>query len=243
MVVVISLTMSAIIGAVIYLFVSTKTFGRMFEIVVGYTIYYAMTIPGIWKIKFDYQSSRYTDNYVIVANHTSFMDTMLLMCLPINKKYMMARLYGNIPILSWLCTSSGYIKVAREDRSTTDTAVARAISAVKDGSSIVMFPEGMRNHCQYPLLPLKSGAFRVANSANIKVLPVIISGGYEAYGRGRYVRPANITVTVAAPYSVYRAMQGSVHGSIDDAMDKYMSLVNRYHSSPCRKYKTKDNRR
>ncbi len=64
-------------------------------------------------------------------------------------------------------------------------------SALKLGSSVIIFPEGTRNHTQ-TLRTFKGGAFRLATEQNVPVVPIIINGTGAIVSKG-----SNVSKTLA----------------------------------------------
>jgi len=69
------------------------------------------------------------------------------------------------------------------------------VRLLQDGHAVMIFPEGERSH-DGTLGRFKPGAFRLAATLNVPILPVTITGGHESWPRGRILpRPANISIT------------------------------------------------
>jgi 1-acyl-sn-glycerol-3-phosphate acyltransferase len=123
----------------------------------------------------------------------------------------MAKKYTKIPIFGWNCRSCGHVLVDKTDKSTTNTAVELAIKSMRDGTSLVLFPEGRRSSDPYTMLPFKTGAFRIAQQTNIPILPITIKGSGKALPVGGYCSPANIEIVIGEP--VY------IHNNYDNIKD------------------------
>ncbi len=74
--------------------------------------------------------------------------------------------------------------------------------ALKEGSSVIIFPEGTRNP-DSQLKPFKSGAFRLAVEQGVPVVPVIIDGTGEIVSKGsnitKTLEKKSVTVTFLDP--------------------------------------------
>lgn len=186
-------------------FVNDKTFSRIYEII-GNLLIYFMTVPGFWTLKVrDKRADKSWDKqqYIIIANHVSFVDTMLMFMFPLKKKYMMAHILTKIPIFGWLTKSAGYIYVDKNKPEINKDAVSRAIEAVnKDNCSFVIFPEGQRGLKPYNLENFKTGAYRIAYNTKIPILPVTFKGTAEAMPIGGLVNFSDIEIIINEPFYV-----------------------------------------
>jgi 1-acyl-sn-glycerol-3-phosphate acyltransferase len=112
-------------------------------------------------------------SYVIVANHQSLVDIYVLYGHLRDIKWVMKKELRAIPVLGAACEAMGHIII---DRSNTEAAVQSINDArahIRDGISIVFFPEGTRSR-NGELGTFKKGAFRLAQELGIPVLPLTI---------------------------------------------------------------------
>ncbi|HET8622787.1 MAG TPA: lysophospholipid acyltransferase family protein [Gemmatimonadales bacterium] len=113
--------------------------------------------------------------YVVVANHESFADILLVSHLPWEMKWLSKAELFRIPVLGWLMRLAGDIPVRRgEGRSAVEALQAcRRVLAGK--VSVMIFPEGTRS-VTGEMLPFKDGAFRLAVDAGVPILPLALRG-------------------------------------------------------------------
>ncbi len=214
---VISVLISFISCIIVYPFIDQKTFARLFEKVCGYIIIYSMVIPGFWKIIIkDYRQNPTWDEkrYVIIANHISFIDSLLGILIPLKKKYMMARIFTYIPIFGWITKSAGFVFVDNKDKTTLYDAVDKAVNSMKDGCSFMLYPEGKRTHGN--LEKFKTGAYRIAQKTRVKILPLCLKGTNVAMPIGGIVSTATIEMHIGEPFYVndgWNSIQESINKS------------------------------
>jgi 1-acyl-sn-glycerol-3-phosphate acyltransferase len=113
---------------------------------------------------------------VIVANHQSFADVVTFGSI-FPKRTVSAgkREIGRIPVFGWFYRLSGNLIIDRETaRRAHDSLEAAARQMQEERISVWFMPEGHRNP-DAELLRFKSGAFRLAISAGVPVLPVVAS--------------------------------------------------------------------
>ena len=85
---------------------------------------------------------------------------------------------------------------------------------IRDGKSVVMFPEGTRSQ-DTQLLPFKRGGFLLALKAGVPVIPVTIngSGRVNPAGRTRIYRGA-INITLHPPLTTTIISRGSAESEL-----------------------------
>jgi 1-acyl-sn-glycerol-3-phosphate acyltransferase len=80
-----------------------------------------------------------------------------------------------------------------------------AIEKVKNGISIVIFPEGTRNRQSDPtsLLPFRDGSFKIAQKAGCPIVPIAIIGTEKAFENHiPWIRSAEVTVVFGDPIDI-----------------------------------------
>jgi 1-acyl-sn-glycerol-3-phosphate acyltransferase len=74
------------------------------------------------------------------------------------------------------------IPVFRGDKSKAGQSYNLAAKAVKEGWSIVIFPEGGIPDKQCPkMIPFKDGAFKLAKTLNIPIVPLTFTNNYKLF--------------------------------------------------------------
>ena len=118
-------------------------------------------------------------SYVYVANHSSLIDTPALFAsLPYQFKIMAKRSLFYVPFMGWHLWSSGNFPIDRGDARKTAKSLKLVIDGVRDGKSLMVFPEGTRTP-DGRLQEFKHGAFKIAVRAKVPVVPVAIRGTFE----------------------------------------------------------------
>ena len=117
--------------------------------------------------------------YVVVANHESFVDILLISHLPFEMKWLSKQEMFKIPIAGWLMYVAGDIKLDRGDRDSAKKAMDRCVWYLKHRVSVMVFPEGTRA-VDGELGKFKDGAFRLAIEAQVPILPLAVHGTKEA---------------------------------------------------------------
>ncbi len=131
---------------------------------------------------------------IIVSNHVTYADPVLV-SIPVRRRvYYMAwnALFG-VHGLAWLIRRLRAFPV--EIESADPRATREAMRLLQAGEAVMIFPEGGRSP-DGRLQRFKPGAFRLACSLGVPLLPVTIAGGHESWPPGRTLpRPGRLTIT------------------------------------------------
>jgi 1-acyl-sn-glycerol-3-phosphate acyltransferase len=131
---------------------------------------------------------------VIVPNHQTYADPPLVTIAVRRPVYYMAwsRLF-DIPVFSRVIRLLRAFPVDIDSRDAR--ATREAVRLLQRGAALMIFPEGERTPDGH-VRGFKSGAFRLAVSLDVPILPVTIVGGYDAWPPGRILpRRRRITIT------------------------------------------------
>jgi 1-acyl-sn-glycerol-3-phosphate acyltransferase len=113
--------------------------------------------------------------YVVVSNHESFADILLISHLPWEMKWLSKAELFKIPVLGWLMRLAGDVPVRRGEGRSAVEALQRCRVVLKQRVSVMIFPEGTRSPTA-DMLPFKDGAFRLAIDSGVPILPLAVSG-------------------------------------------------------------------
>ncbi len=134
------------------------------------------TLNPLWR--FRYSGAMPKDPrrpFVVVSNHESFADILLISHLPWEMKWLSKAELFRIPIMGWMMWLVGDIPVKRGFGPSALEAMARCRKALDQRVSVMIFPEGTRSKTS-ELLPFKDGAFRLAIESGVPILPLAVSG-------------------------------------------------------------------
>ncbi len=164
---------------------------------------YARVYPG-WTVRVTGRDHIRPDHaYVIVANHTSMADIVLMFCLFRQFKWVSKAAVFNYPILGWNMRMCRYIPLVRGDKDSINHMMQTCVRWLENGMSIVMFPEGTRSKDGW-LKPFKHGAFTMALQTSRDVIPVAIHGGHRLIPKhGKtFATSADLWVEILPPLAV-----------------------------------------
>jgi 1-acyl-sn-glycerol-3-phosphate acyltransferase len=115
---------------------------------------------------------------VIVANHLSLLDILVLYGLFRPFKWVSKASIFRIPFIGWNMRLNDYVGLRRGDRESIKQMMAHCRRHLAAGSALIIFPEGTRSP-DGVLQPFKEGAFKLACEAGCPIIPVALSGTYR----------------------------------------------------------------
>lgn len=122
-------------------------------------------------------------SYVFVPNHQGSVDILLVYgFLNRHFKWMMKKSLRKNPLLGKASESAGHIFVDRSGPKAILATIQQAKEVLKDGVSLVVFPEGARTFTG-KMGPFKRGAFQLADDLQMPVVPITIDGSFEVLPR------------------------------------------------------------
>jgi 1-acyl-sn-glycerol-3-phosphate acyltransferase len=113
--------------------------------------------------------------YVVVANHESFVDILLISHLPFEMKWMSKSEFFKIPFVGWMMWLAGDIRLVRGDKKAGAQALIDAKDRLDKKVSVMIFPEGTRS-LSGELGEFRDGAFRVAIQTGVPIVPLAVLG-------------------------------------------------------------------
>ncbi len=139
---------------------------------------------------------------VIVANHLSLLDILVLFRLQTHFKWVSKEENFRVPVIGWNMRLCGYIPLRRGTARSIQAMMRRCDETIRAGSSIVMFPEGTRS-ANGRLRSFKTGAFEIAQRNRVPLQPVVLRGTGTALPKRGFVlqgrHPISIDVLEAIP--------------------------------------------
>jgi 1-acyl-sn-glycerol-3-phosphate acyltransferase len=107
------------------------------------------------------------------------------------------------------------VLIDRRPEARTEDPVAQMATALDQGASLILFPEGKRNSADEPLLPFKSGLYHLAKARpEVDLVPVWIANLNKVMPKGEVIPvPLICTVTFGA----------ALHLAPDEAKDAFLA--------------------
>jgi 1-acyl-sn-glycerol-3-phosphate acyltransferase len=117
--------------------------------------------------------------YIFMSNHQGSYDIFALLGhLPFQFKWLAKKELFSIPFFGWTMAAAGYISIDRKGTRETVDAMNEAAQKIRDGMSVVIFPEGSRSP-DGTIQPFKKGGFTLAIKSKVPIVPIAIVGSRE----------------------------------------------------------------
>jgi len=143
--------------------------------------------------------------FIACANHASYMDIALMPSILRKTKFLFVGKHEilNYPLIKTFFKKL-HIPVNREDKMQAARSFVRAGRSIKEGWSIVLFPEGgIPDENRPKMIPFKSGAFKLAMSSQVPIIPITFRNNYRLFSDPENLlgpaRPGIAHVIVHAP--------------------------------------------
>jgi len=169
------------------------------------------------------------ERYVYVANHISYMDTVLIYAaIPYYFRTLAKKEMASIPVFGFVYKQLA-ILVDRSSAHSRSRSLRLMWRMLKHECNIAIFPEGTFNEGTEPLKDFYDGAFRLAINTQTPILPMIFADTvhrwhYSAWwklwpGRNRviYLPPVSVADMDISQVSV---LKERVHRQMTDALAK-----------------------
>ncbi len=123
-------------------------------------------------------------NYIYVSNHASLLDIPCVAAgIPDQVRIVYKKELEKIPIFGWQLKWGSYVAIDRGNSAEARKSLGEAIERIRHGASVLLFAEGTRTR-DGKLQQFKRGAFNLAVSAGIPVVPLTINGTFGIMPKG-----------------------------------------------------------
>ncbi len=154
-----------------------------------------------WEVKISgLENINHHQAYVVVSNHQSLADIVLMYKTKMQFKWVAKDSLFKIPVLGWNMLLARHIRLRRGDFSSTKKAFKEAGEWLRNGISVVFFPEGTRSD-DHGIGTFQNGAFKLAIKEKVPILPIMIEGTKNAIPKGswRFTTKISCVIKVLAP--------------------------------------------
>jgi 1-acyl-sn-glycerol-3-phosphate acyltransferase len=157
-----------------------------------------------WPVKVHGREKLTNEAAVMVANHLSFLDILVLFRLFCHFKWISKVENFRVPFIGWNMSLNDYIPIKRGDRTSVVLMMRACERTLVAGNSIMMFPEGTRSPSGR-MRRFKTGAFELAIKTGSPIQPIVLRGTHNALPKRGFVlqgrHPISITVLDPIPAS------------------------------------------
>ena len=137
---------------------------------------------------------------ILMPIHQSNFDIpVLLGRLPIQFRWLAKAELFKIPIFGRGMRGCGYISIDRSNRKSAFRSLADAAQRIRDGASVLIFPEGTRSR-DGEIGAFKKGGFVLTVDAGVPIVPIIIYGTRAIMPKGSFLlKPGDAYMEILPP--------------------------------------------
>jgi len=154
-----------------------------------------------------------------VVNHQSNFDIPVCMAhLPHYAPFIAKIELAKVPVMSYWMKQMKCLFMDRKNMRQTLKVILEGIDMLKDGNSLVVFPEGTRAPLG-DMLEFKPGSLKLAVKANVPIVPVTIKNTYKLLEEYNRVRKADVSITFHEPIdtaNLNREEINNLHNTVRD---------------------------
>ncbi|MFQ5428263.1 MAG: lysophospholipid acyltransferase family protein [Thermodesulfobacteriota bacterium] len=139
---------------------------------------------------------------IFLSNHQGAFDIPVLQgYIPGQFRWVAKKSLFSIPVVGWTMTLAGYVGIERENSKKALKSLLLAAEKIRNGTSVLVFPEGTRSTTG-TLLPFKKGAFLLARKSGADIVPLAVEGTKDIMKKGSLMMaPAKATLSIGEPFS------------------------------------------
>lgn len=167
-------------------------------------------------------------SYVFVANHQGAFDIFLIYgFLNRNFKWMMKKGLRTIPLVGVACQYAHHIFVDKSGPSKIRKTYDQARETLKEGMSLVVFPEGARTFTGH-MGVFRRGAFMLADELQLPVCPLTINGSFDVKPRTKdiyWVFWHPVKLTIHKPIMPIGKGKENIQKQMTESYDAVMSSL------------------
>ncbi len=136
---------------------------------------------------------------ILVANHVSWYDVFALAAVVPRYRFVAKAELLRIPIFGGGAAAVGTIPIVRENRNSAFQSYRTAGERVREGTPVVVFPEGTRGD-DYPLRAFKKGPFVLAIASGAPIVPTVVHGARDVMPRSGFrIRSGRVDIHFLPP--------------------------------------------
>lgn len=159
---------------------------------------------------------------IFMANHQSDFDVLIILAhIPVQFRWIAKKELFHIPVFGAAMKAAGYIAIDRHNHETAIQNLEEAASCIREGKSVMSFPEGSRSR-DGEIKPFKKGIFHLAIKSGVSIVPVSIIGSGEIMPkRSLKVTPGKVKLIIDKPID----MKGYTLGKNDELIERVRKVI------------------
>jgi 1-acyl-sn-glycerol-3-phosphate acyltransferase len=190
---------------------------------------WAKTILNICGVKVEVRGAENVEANsprIYMSNHQSYFDIFTLLAgLPVDFKFILKQELMNIPLLGWAMKGARYISIDREDGRKAVISMNKAAERIRNGASVLIFPEGTRSK-DGVVAEFKKGGFLLALKSGCDIVPVAIAGSRNVVPKGsRKVNKGTIYFNIGKPIPVIECSKRELNHLMEKVRDEVIEMM------------------
>jgi 1-acyl-sn-glycerol-3-phosphate acyltransferase len=159
---------------------------------------------------------------IYMSNHQSNFDIPVLLAhLPVQFRWLAKAELFKIPIFGRAMRGAGYVRIDRFNRESAFKSIEEAAAKMKDGVSVMIFPEGTRSR-DGNIRPFKKGGFVMAVDSGVPIVPVILRGTLPIMAKSSLrINAGVVSLNIEKPIDT----SGYSRENKDDLIDTVRSVI------------------
>lgn len=138
----------------------------------------------------------YDEPVVYIGNHRSNFDSLMMIAIMEKPLIFIGKSeIKKFPFVGKWFQDIGCLFLDRDDIKKSIEVINQGAKRVKDGYSVVIFPEGGRT-TEDGVKEFKPGSFKLAFKTNARIVPVSFYNSEECYERSHRFHPANVSIRI-----------------------------------------------
>ncbi len=166
---------------------------------------------------------------VYICNHQSFADIPVLCAVldTVQFAFVARENLKQVPIYGTWMRRIRSVLIKREDPRAALRAISEGVGLIKEGFSLLIFPEGTRAKCSQ-MAEFKAGSIKLATKPGVPIIPISINGSYECFETTEVFRgkcPVGVIIhpaieTAGISRQEEKALTGKVQKIVFDGLTK-----------------------
>lgn len=154
-------------------------------------------------------------NVLFVSNHQGNFDIPILMGhVPKLKGFVAKVELEKVPIVSGWMKKLGCLFLDRQNPRQSLKVILKGISSLKQGETLVVFPEGTRSKSS-TMGEFKKGSLKLATKSGVPIVPVTINGSYKILEEKKKIRKSDVKITIHPPIYIDNMTKEDENNLID----------------------------
>jgi 1-acyl-sn-glycerol-3-phosphate acyltransferase len=190
---------------------------------------WAKTILFICGVKLEVKGAENIDtgvSRIYMSNHQSYFDIFALLAgLPVDFKFILKQELMSIPLLGWAMKGARYISINREDGRKAIISINKAAERIRNGASVLIFPEGTRSE-DGVVGEFKKGGFLLAMKSGCDVVPMAIAGSRDIFFKGNHkINKGTISLKIGKPIPVVECSKRETNQLIEKVRAEVLGMM------------------